>query len=199
MLLYPPCEDAQQSVRTAYDEEEVTSDDNNLSARDDDGDSGDDEGLCGVRNDHAVDPIFYEEHLLVDLIVLKDDAEEEDIPEAQLCDGEYTQGTVVHKIPKIHHRLGVVSKMISGKSYLHCSCGHVCLVEDHWQESMAEVAPGFIDQTIACPHKLYRRSNSFKKMNKHLRLCMTSTWGQRAVDKDVPRFFWRTYNNKPIG
>ena len=111
---------------------------------------------------------------------------------------ERTAETLVFTVKKIHHRFGVAAKMRTGKSYLHCTCGHVRLVEDMWQPYVQVEVPGYVDQTKSCPCKLFRRSNSFKKMNKHMRVCLSTIPGERAEDKDVPPFFKRTYNNKPI-
>jgi hypothetical protein len=97
---------------------------------------------------------------------------------------------------KHHPLLGVVETMKSGGVYLHCGCGHVRRVEEAWARKVPLDSPGFVDQMQPCPHSLYRRTNSFKKMKLHIKKCISTVKGGRAEEVELPPMFRRTYNNK---
>ena len=99
---------------------------------------------------------------------------------------------------KHHPLLGVVSSMIQGGVYLHCECGHVRRVEEKWAGRIALDGPGFVDQMKPCPHSLYRRMNSFKKMKLHIKKCTSKEDGGRAPENELPPLFQRTYKNKIV-
>jgi hypothetical protein len=121
-------------------------------------------------------------------------------------DEEFVETKVVEEITDLktkknrhHPLLGVVDSMMKGSMYLHCSCGHVRLVENKWQSKLREGhGTGFVDQLQPCPDALYRRTNSFKKMNIHIKKCTARVPGGRAEEYMLPPFFRRTYNNKPL-
>jgi hypothetical protein len=127
---------------------------------------------------------------------LTDDDEETVIENYE--DRGTSNNTFGRQSSKHHPLLGVVATMINGGVYLHCECGHVRRVEEQWACTVVLDGPGFVDQMKGCPHSLYRRTNSFKKMKLHIKKCKSKVEGGRADEKDLPPFFQRTYNNKII-
>jgi hypothetical protein len=101
-------------------------------------------------------------------------------------------------VSKHHPLLGVVASMIFGGVYLHCECGHVRRVEEQWAGKIELDGPGFVDQMKPCPHSLYRRTNSFKKMKLHIKKCTSKIEGERAREDELPPLFRRTYKNKVV-
>jgi hypothetical protein len=155
-------------------------------ANDDDDDSSDDEVIPQPKSVTAQETVANDDN----------SSDDEGKPQAMVTN----DGRKV----KHHKLLGIQLNMIPGGVYLHCICEHVRRVEQAWVGKVPTEftkfgeSTGFVDQLQDCPDKLFRRTNSFRKMKIHIKKCTSREKGGRAEEKDLPPMFRRTYNNRPI-